>query len=197
MANTFKEMVQGYTSLPVHVDELTEASPLFTTSLWQPSNNGFAHKYEEVSYIIAAASVNLNDAYPAIGADFNLKTKDMAFYAGTKEVHVNTVDQMAGGNLSVYLKTQMDPIFAKTLNNISFDAYYNVIRPFAKGKSKLESAAATGSGAKYYSMYFVRWQQDNMVGLVNDKWASAKGGVFKAISLNGGQRYKNADNKSV
>jgi hypothetical protein len=195
--NTFKEMVQGYTKVAVPIDEITEASPLFRTSLWQPTNNGFSHKYEDLKSIMAAEAVNLNGVYPTIGADFNLKDRDIAFYAGTKEVHVNTVDQMANGNLTTYLNKQMNPIFGQTLNNISFDFYYNVLRPFGKAKNKFESASASDGGDIYSSLFFVRWQQDNMSGLVNDNWASAKGGVFKAIELNGGKRYKDASQKSV
>ena len=195
--NTFKEMVQGYTNVAVPIDEITEASPLFQTSLWQPTNNGFTHKYEELKDIMSAEAVNLNGVYPTIGADFNLKDRDIAFYAGTKEVHVNTVDQMANGDLNTYLGRQMNPVFGQTLNNISFDFYYNVLRPFSKAKTKLVSAASSDTGDIYSSLYFVRWQQDNMSGLVNDNWASAKGGVFKAIPLNNGARYKNASQKSV
>jgi hypothetical protein len=46
-------------------------------------------------------------------------------------------------------------------------------------------------------MHFVRWQKGQMAGLVNDKWAQANGGVFKAIPLSSGDRYVNADSKSV
>ena len=197
MLNTFKKMVMGYSAPQTPVDEITEATPLFKTSLWQPTNNGFSHKYKELESIIAADAVNLNSAYPTVGADFNLKDRDIAFFAGTREVHVNTVDQLNGGNLDAYLSEEMPEVFQSTLMNVSFDFYYNVIRPFAKAKSKLVSATASPSGNIYSSMYFVRWQKGQMAGLVNDAWAGSKGGVFTATKLSGGDRYKNADQKSV
>lgn len=198
-ANTFKEMVQGYTAgLSTPVDEIVEGNPLFQTSLWGPSNNGFSHKYKELVDIQTADAVNLNSAYPTIGADFNLKDRDLAFFAGTREEHVNTVQQLANGDFMAYLDEEMTPIFNSTLNNISFDFYYNVLRPFAKAKGKLVSATESPSGEKYYSMYFVRWQQGQMQGLVNDKWASSNGGVFTVEELSGGSRYKSpTSGKSV
>ncbi len=196
--NTYKRMVQGYTPKLDTIDEMLEGTPLFQTSIWGPTNNGFSHKYNELKDIVAAEAVNLNSAYPTVGADFNLENRDIAFFAGRREVHVNTVEEMAGGNLNTYLKDEMPAVYNQTLMNVSFDTYYNVLRPFAKAKGKLVSATATPSGNKYSSIYFVRWQKGQMQGLVNDNWAKAKGGVFKAIPLSGGDRYVNPVNgKSV
>jgi hypothetical protein len=188
--NTFRAMSIAYGDIDEEtVDEVTEASPLFATSFWQPSNNGFSHKYKVVKDITAAAAVDLNGAYPTVGADFELLDRDMAFFAGRREVHVNTVDQLSGGSLDTYLDEEMPLVHNETLQNISFDFYYNVLLPFAKEKSKVVSAVASPSGSIYYSLHFVRWQKGQMAGLVNDKWAQANGGVFKATPLSNGNRY--------
>lgn len=196
--NTFRKFSLAYGNMTEDiVDEVTEASPLFETSLWQPSNNGFTHKYKKVKDITAAAAVDLNGAYPTVGADFTLHDRDMAFFAGRREVHTNTVDQLADGSLQVYLREEIPLIHTETLQNISFDFYYNVLLPFADANSKVTSAVGSPSGSIYYSMHFVRWQKGQMAGLVNEKWAQSKGGIFKAIPLSDGKRYVNSALKSV
>ncbi len=194
--NTFTSFVQGYTKLPVPVDQITEGTPLFGSSYWGPTNNGFSHKFEELQSIIAAQAVDLNSAYPTIGAEFKMNDRDIAMFAGTREVHVNTVDQMAGGSLRAYLSKEMPKIFNQTLMNVSFDFYYAVNLPFAVASGKVLSATASPSGNKYNSIHMVRWQDGQYQGLYNHNWASAKGGVFIATEIDGGNRYK-SNGKSV
>ena len=196
-SNTFVSMVQGYTDAQVPVDKITEGSPLFTSSLWGATNNGFSHKYEELQSIIAAQAVDLNAVYPTIGAEFKLGDKDIAMFAGRREVHVNTVDQMAGGSLDTYLSKEMPSVFAQTLMNVSFDFYYGVNIPFANANDKiLDASGGSASGNKYSSIHVIRWQDGQYQGLYNDKWAQAQGGVFTATKLSGGERYVSGD-KSV
>ncbi len=188
--NTFVSMVQGYTDALVPVDTMTEATPLFVTCPWGKTNNGFSHKWQVAQDIIAAQMVDLNDAYPTIGADWKMDDRDIAMFAGRREVHVNTVDQMAGGNLDAYLDDEMPLIAQQTLMNATFDFYYAVNLPFANANQKvIDAEGGSASGNKYYSIHFIRWQEGQYQGLYNDKWAQAKGGVFKATKLSGGDRY--------
>jgi len=197
-SNTFVSMVQGYTDAQVPVDQITEGSPLFGSSFWGKTNNGFSHKYEELQSIIAAQAVDLNAVYPTIGAEFEMGDRDIAMFAGTREVHVNTVDQMANGSLDAYLEKEMPSVFAQTLMNVSFDFYYGVNIPFANANQKvIDASGGTATGNKYSSIHVIRWQDGQYQGLYNDKWAQAKGGVFTATKLSGGDRYKNSDDKSV
>jgi hypothetical protein len=195
---TFNKMVQGYTDAVVPVDELTEASPLFATSEWGPTNNGFSQKYQVAQDIISASAVDLNSVYPKIGANWKLKDRDIAMFAGTREVHVNTVDQMAGGSLDAYLDDEMPLIGKETLSNISFDFYYGTSIPFAVSTGKLIDASnGSASGNKYSSIHVIRWEKGQFQGLYNKNWAEAKGGVFKATKLSGGDRYKSDTGESV
>ena len=82
---------------------------------------------------------------------------------------------------------------SQTLNNIEFDMFYNVIRPFAKDKGRLVKQSSGGSD--YFSLWFVRFQDGQMVGKYNPERAG-RNGLFAALPLNNGARYKSAG-KSV
>lgn len=188
MSNTFKEVVQKYSADSDEagrvVDEITEASPLFQIMPFQETNDGMTHIYEELKAIQAAQSVNLNAAYPTIGADFNLTDRDIDLIAGIRQVHTNTVDRLYNGSIEAYLDKQMKPIMSQTLMDLSFESYYDVIRPFAKEKGKLITEQASPVGANYFSLWIVRFQEDQFTGLYNPEFAGSRG-VFSVDTGNG------------
>lgn len=190
MGNTFKEVVQKYSADSDEagrvVDEITESSPLFEIMPFQETNDGMTHIYEELKSITAAGSVNLNAAYPTIGAEFNLLDRDIDLVAGLRQVHTNTVDRLYGGSIEKYLEKQMKPIMSQTLMDYSFESYYDVFRPFAKDKGKLVTQTAAPSGNNYFSLWIIRFQEDQMTGLYNPEFAGSKG-VFSVDTGNGWQ----------
>ena len=190
-----KEIVQKYTpagTAQTPVDAITRGAPLFETAVWGSSNSGMTHVYEELVSILEAQAVDLNGAYGAIGAEFNLKNKDLAFYGGRKEVPTNTVDMTAGGDVAAYLAKQMPPVFNKTLMSIEYQMFYNILRPFAKANSQISQISTSSTGDVYNTLFFVRWEEDQMMGLVNDAWARDQGGIFTVKPLSSGDRYVQA-----
>lgn len=194
MPTTFKEIVQAFSpDLAVPVDEITEGNPLFQTATFQESNRGMVHLYEKLEEVIAAEAIDFTDAYGNVDASFTLKDKSLAFFAGLHEVHTNVVDEAYGGSFMDYLAKKMPVIYQQTLNNISFDTYYSVLRPFAKAENKLLDAG--GNSGENNSLFVCRWQEDQLTGLINGNWAQERGGVFIANMLSGGERYNTGDDK--
>lgn len=208
--NTLRTAIQTYSAMPDPVvDETTERCPFLANMPFFPTNLGDSHKYKVLKDITTLEAVNLNAAYGHVGADFNMKTKDVAFYAGTREVHVNEVDVSPyNGSLDAYIQEEAPYIWKQTLSDIEFAMIYGTLRPFAKEKGKLQEYIAYGStsGNKYSSLLVVRFERGQMHGLYNPDRAqlpkpTPEGemprGILGTIPVNGGNRAKNSAGKSV
>jgi hypothetical protein len=203
MIGLFSEIAQKY-GMPdgVIVDQVTEDSPIIASALFQPTSHGMTHKYAEVKSVTAMTAVNRNDTYPTVGADKKVDNKDLALYAGTQEVHVNTAAEWGtdGAGAAAYFNEQMPTIIRESLSDIESEIIYNDNAGFeviAKAFGKLTTIAATDTTPNlYYSLYCVGWQQGNFSIIYNEQGFSGAG-VVKQTPLNGGNRYKNSANKSV
>jgi hypothetical protein len=194
LKNLFRELaISQAPKQTVLVDSVTEEAPILATIPMQAASNGFQNVYEDLKEVEGAQFVALDEALPTIGMDAELKYVDLSILGGIQEVGEDKALKLGGaGN---YFGTKLPTILRETGMNTEQSILYNNIRQYAIDNGKMVSAGGTNSGAMY-SMLCVKWVEGETTGLY-DETGFGNGKVFDIMPLNGGNAYKDANQRIV
>lgn len=192
MNANFSEIAQRYAKVQAGiVDQISLPSPIIASAFWEQTTHGYRHAYTEMTAVTSASRSNLNGAYSTVGADFEVKNRDIDLYAGRHEVHVNTAEEFGGAQN--YFQKKLSYIEAGTLQAVEDDIIYNLTEDVCQELGTQTKYATSGSD--FYSLRIIRWEEGNMAMLYNPN-GFGSGSMIKVTPLSNGQRYVSS-NKSV
>ncbi|MGD1817992.1 MAG: major capsid protein [Pleomorphochaeta sp.] len=179
---------------PHQIDSVLCNCPILESMLFCESNHGLQHAYEELTKVTGGAFVPMDAPLPLTDAIATLKFQDLGILGFTLEAGVDKVTQLYGKNgFAKYLAKKVAKIITKTSMATEKALIYNSLLPIALKNKKALNAGATSN---CYSLYAIRWVEDEFCGLY-DPNGFGQGAIFDAIPLSNGAPYKNKNGITV
>lgn len=193
MSQTLREIAASRAKKqPKQVDYLLNNCPLLETVQYTPSTHGLQHAYEILKAVTGGGFVAIDQPLPTADAETELKWASLGILGFTIEAGVDKVNQVTnGGTFADYLALKSPKIMRRTSMDTETAIIYSLLLPFA-----LKHAKAVSAGGKGYSMFAIRWCEEEFCGLY-DESGFGQGAVLETLPLSGGSPYKNAKGQTV
>lgn len=192
-ALTLREINSKYAKkAPELVNYLTEDSPILDSALYEATTHGLSHAYEELAEVTGGNFTDIDAPLSSVDKVTQLKWKQLSILGATHEKGVDAVKTLGG--FSAYLANKIPEILSATAQNAESSLIYDLFLPYTKAQGKLVDAG--GSSNVNYSMYAVRWQQGQFIGLF-DPNGFGQGAIMETIPLANGAPYKNSNGITV
>lgn len=191
--NTLREIAAARAKKqPKQVDYLLNNCPLLETIGYTPSTHGLQHAYETLVEATGGAFVNIDQPLPVADVSAQLKWASLGILGFTIEAGVDKVNQVTNGKgFAEYLALKSPKIMRKTAMTTETSIIYDLLLAFALKHAKAVSAGGTG-----YSLYAVRWSEEEFCGLY-DETGFGQGALLETLPLSGGNPYKNSSGQTV
>lgn len=188
--NFFRELaIKKATKQTVVVDKFFEATPFLSSIPVMEASDGLINKYEEISDITAAQSVDIDGVLPTVTSNSELKETQLSTFGGKLFIGKTQARKMGGKN--DYFATKFQPVLRQSGMNLEKSLYYNTYRKKAIDAGNVISALGS-TASKQNSILAVTFVMGETNGLVDSEMLG-RGELFDLYDLYGGDEHENSD----